>query len=71
MTVDIENILKLPVDEKLEILEKIWESIQQNNENMEIPDWHRDILEDRFKKHKNDLTEGKSWEEVKKNLLKL
>lgn len=71
MTTNIDDILQLPVDEKLDILEKIWESIQQNNEKMEIPDWHRDILEERFEKHKNNLTEGKSWEEVKKNLLKL
>lgn len=69
MTTDIDNILKLPVDERLEIMEKIWESIQENDQEIEIPDWHREILEERFQKHKNNLTKGKGWEEVKKTLL--
>ncbi len=71
MIKDIDDILKLPLDERLEILEKIWESIQQNNQVIEIPDWHREILEERFQKNKNNLTKGKSWEEVKKSLLNL
>lgn len=68
MKTDIDDILKLPVDERLEIIERIWESVQQDDEYMEIPEWHREILEERFQKHKNNLTEGKSWEEVKKRV---
>lgn len=68
MTTNIDDILKLPVDERLEIMERIWESVQQDDEYVEIPKWHREILEERFQKHKNNLTEGKSWEEVKKRV---
>lgn len=68
MKTDIDDILKLPVDERLEIIERIWESVQQDDEYMETPEWHREILEERFQKHKNNLTEGKSWEEVKKRV---
>lgn len=71
MITDIGDILKLPVDERLEIMEKIWDSIQENNEDIEIPQWHKEILEERFQKYKNNVTKGKSWEEVKKNLLNL
>lgn len=70
MATDLNDILKLSVDERLEIIEKIWESIKQNDEVDEIPEWHREILEERFKKHKNNILEGKSWEEVKTNLLR-
>lgn len=70
MTANIDDILQLSVDERLEIMEKIWESIQQDDEYMEIPEWHREILEERFEKHKNNLTKGRSGEEVKTNLLK-
>ncbi|MEJ7679619.1 MAG: addiction module protein [Segetibacter sp.] len=52
----------------LEIMEKIWESIQQNDEDIETPEWHREILEERFQKHKYSLSKGKSWEEVKNTL---
>lgn len=69
MTTNIDDILKLPMDEKLEIMEKIWESIRENDQEIEIPDWHREILEERFQKYKNNVTKGKSWEEVKKTLL--
>jgi putative addiction module component (TIGR02574 family) len=70
MTPDIDDILRLPVDERLAIMEKIWESIQ-DNEDTNVPDWHLEILRERFEKHKSSLTEGKSWEEVKRRLLHL
>ena len=68
MTADIDAILKLPVHERLEIMDRIWESIQ-NNDDTTIPDWHLEILKVRFEKHKDDLTKGKRWEEVKQKLL--
>jgi len=70
MTTDIDDILKLPVEERLEIMEKIWESIQENDSDIEIPQWHREILEERFQKHQDNLAEGKSWEEVKMKFFK-
>jgi putative addiction module component (TIGR02574 family) len=70
MATDLNDILKLSIDERLEIIEKIWESIEQNDEVDKIPEWHRKILEERFKKHKNNILAGKSWEEVKTNLLR-
>ncbi|HEX8459816.1 MAG TPA: addiction module protein [Segetibacter sp.] len=69
MKTDIEALLKLPVDEKLEIVEKIWESIQVNNESNEIPDWHYQILEERLEMYRSIPNAGRSWQEVKNDLL--
>jgi putative addiction module component (TIGR02574 family) len=68
MKTDIEDILRLPVDERLEIMEKIWESIKMANDD-QIPDWHYEILEERLEKYRSDLNSGKSWKEVKESLL--
>lgn len=66
---DIEDILKLPVEEKLEIVEKIWDSIEESGQNDEIPDWHKQILEERLQKHRDTPVQGKNWADVKKNIL--
>ena len=39
MTTNIDDILKLPLDEKLEIMEKIWQSIQENDKEMSFYCW--------------------------------
>lgn len=70
MLTDIDNILKLSVDERLEIMERIWDSLRQNKEDTEIPAWHKDVLLERLKKYEGTLAEGKSWEEVKRTFLK-
>ena len=36
MTTNINDILQLPVDERLEIMEKIWESLDDKIEDTEI-----------------------------------
>ena len=70
MDTNIDAILKLPVDERLEIMEKIWDSLEIN-EGSNIPEWHVVILQERLNKHRNSLTEGKNWDEVKRRLLQL
>lgn len=57
---DIDEILKLSVEERLEIVDWIWESLKSNNENAEIPEWHKVILHERLQKYETTLTEGKS-----------
>lgn len=66
---NIEDILKLPENERVEILELILDSLHQDNTSNNIPDWHMEILKDRMAKYEGNLSEGKSWKEVKRSLL--
>jgi hypothetical protein len=40
----------------------------QIEEEEDIPEWHKQILEERIKKHGSGQLKMKNWEEVKKRL---
>ena len=51
--------VKLPLDEmtlheKLEAMEILWEDLVRNPENVEFPEWHREILADRERRIAED-----------------
>ncbi|WP_456429258.1 addiction module protein [Nitratifractor sp.] len=60
----VEELEKLSVDERLRMMEALWESLERTPEALDAPDWHREILEKRVSKN------GKlySLDEVKKHL---
>ena len=68
MTVLEEEILKLPKLQKISIMERIWADLSQDEEQVDIPNWHSEEL----KKAEKGLAEGKEkfedWDEVKKRL---
>ncbi len=65
MTIDIDNILKLPVDEKLEIMEKIWESL---DENIPYNEDEINIAKERYEDYKKNPESTLDWNDVKKEL---
>ena len=69
MNEQIENIKKMSVAERIMIIEDIWDSILSSNENLPISDEHKKELDVRLEDHRKNPNEGKSWEEVKKNVL--
>ncbi len=55
MSVDLQ-LDKMTVDEKLEIMERIWEDLSRTPSEIASPHWHREVLENR----KREVSEGKS-----------
>ena len=53
---------KMDVDEKLDILEAVWDSLYQKSDEILSPSWHRQVLEKREDESPID------WEDVKQNL---
>jgi putative addiction module component (TIGR02574 family) len=43
--IDIESLSR---DEKLELIERLWNSLTSNEEDIPIPEWHRDLLDQRL-----------------------
>lgn len=50
----LNEILNLPTDEKLELVYAIWDSIRDEVDDSEIPEWHKGILDERLKKLKTE-----------------
>ena len=69
MTV-LERIRQLPLHEKLLVMEGIWEDISRAEEGLEVPQWHKDTLDERERL----IAEGKAqfldWEEAKRQIKK-
>ena len=64
----VEQIKKLSVEERISIVEDIWDSIVESNEKYPLTEEQKKELEKRLKAYKKDPEGGKTWEEVKKNI---
>jgi len=64
----IEQIREMPLHEKLLTMEALWENLSSNEESLEIPEWHKDVLDHRDRL----IAEGKarfiSWEQAKREI---
>ncbi|HEV2846586.1 MAG TPA: addiction module protein [Thermoanaerobaculia bacterium] len=61
--------LQLPVEEQLEIAEAIWEGLENAADQPPIPDWQRQLLDERIAEDDADPEAGSPWEEVKQRIL--
>lgn len=61
--------LCLPVEDRLEIAEAIWESLEDTGADAEIPAWQRSLLDERISKDDADPDAGSPWPEVKERIL--
>lgn len=64
----LNELLSLPTNEKLDLVYAIWHSIKDEVNDSEIPEWHKEILEERLKKIETGEMEFVSWEKVKEML---
>ena len=60
----------LSVDEKIDYLQSLWDRIAATPETIPVPDWHREIIDERLKDLEADPDAGDSWEVVQERLRK-
>lgn len=67
---DLQKLLELPVAEKIELAQMLWESIEPEEETgfLAIPRWQRQILDERLADLKRYPDDEQTWEEVKAEL---
>jgi putative addiction module component (TIGR02574 family) len=59
---------ELSTDEKLEYVQSLWDRIAARPEDVPIPDWHREVLEERLQAYRANPTEGRPWDEVREEI---
>jgi hypothetical protein len=64
----IEQIHQLTLQEKLIAMEAIWDDISSVEENLEIPQWHKDILNERDQLIADGKARFIDWEEAKEQI---
>lgn len=60
---------ELPVPERVQFVEDLWDSIARTNTDMPIPQWQKDELERRKQNWLKNPAVGKSWDQVKQSIL--
>lgn len=63
------QLSQLPVAERLEIVQELWDSIGQSREQMPIQQWHRELVQARLEEFDGHETEfgisrGELWKQV-------
>ena len=64
-----EDILKLSVPEKLELVEEIWNSIEEQPDDMPLTDWQKAELDRRLEAMEREPDAGTPWEVVRERVL--
>ena len=64
-SVDIQEILKLSVAERLELVEAIWDSIVDAPESLPVTAAQKQELERRLAEYQKNPDEGRTWEEIR------
>lgn len=59
----------MPLEEKLELSEALWESIYASADELPIPEWHKQLLDESLERLDSHPEEGSTWDEVKTRLL--
>jgi putative addiction module component (TIGR02574 family) len=67
-TARVEDILKLGVDERLRIVELIWESLVTQPEQVSVTDAQRAVLDERLADHEANPHDVISWDDLKDQL---
>ena len=63
----IAEISKMSVNERLQTMEALWDSLTHETAEMDSPDWHSEVLKDRQQKIENGEAEFISLAELKSN----
>jgi len=62
---DTVEISKMSIAERLQAIKALWNSLLDNESEVESPQWHRDILEERKRKIEDGKAEFIALEELK------
>jgi putative addiction module component (TIGR02574 family) len=62
------EIRQMSLPEKLALLETVWAEISSDPSQVEVPQWHKDILDDRDLALQEGRATVLEWDEAKKQI---
>jgi putative addiction module component (TIGR02574 family) len=68
---EIKDILKLSIDDRIHLVQTIWDSIAADTEGSGISEEHIKVLDERLERHKVHPNEIVSWDTVKESVKKI
>lgn len=71
MSTQLSDILQLSVAERIQLAEDIWDSIAAFPEAVDLTEVQRQELDRGLQSYSQNPKEGKSWQSLKANLIRL
>ncbi len=70
MMPEFEELEKLPLAERVQLVEDLWDSIARSHaEDLPVPEWQKVELQRRKQEYLRNPDSAKSWAEVKRSIL--
>jgi hypothetical protein len=64
------QIDQLTLAEKLRIMEELWADLRTRAEHVPVPQWHRDLLDERERLVETGEAQFANWDETRQRLTK-
>jgi putative addiction module component (TIGR02574 family) len=64
----IEEVRQMSLHEKLQLMEAVWEDIARDEEALEVPEWHKTLLDERERLIREGKAQFIDWEEAKQRI---
>ncbi len=61
---------KMSIEEKLQVMEAIWDDLSQNADKIQPPAWHREILAEREEAIARGEEQFEEWDKARENIEK-
>ena len=62
------DLALLPVDDRLRLIEEIWDSLDIVAEDLPLPEWHREEIDMRLDALDQGVSVGTPWDEVRRRI---
>ena len=59
---------ELPVDERIDFVQSLWDRIAATPEEVPVPEWHREIIRERLESYRANPTTGRPWADVRTDI---
>lgn len=55
----------LSIEDQINYIQSLWDRIAAKPEQVPVPDWHREVLDQRIAAHETSPEEGSPWEQLR------
>ncbi len=70
MSTALQALETLPVSERVQLVEDLWDSIARSNAEIPVPQWQKDELDRRKNNYLRNPDLGRTWDEVREDILR-
>ena len=68
-TISASRIVGIPIDERIQLVEDIWDSIAEVPESVKVPEWHKKELDKRLERFRANFGAASPWKDIKEKIL--